>query len=282
MTVATAATTKRVLTIAGSDSGGGAGVQGDLKTIAALGVYGASVVTALTAQNTEGVDEIHPTPADFVKAQIGAVLGDIGVDAVKIGMMGESPTIRVIGDALMELGEDMPAVVDPVMIASSGARLISDEAVEEMKRRVLLYCTMITPNILEAGALCRLSIKNVDDMRKAAERLLSFGCEAALVKGGDLEGDVVRDVLVTFDEEEVFESPRIQTRNTHGTGCALSSAIAVHLAKGYEPAEAVRRSRRYVYRAIETAPGLGSGAGPLNHAWTARDAEPLLADDPWA
>jgi hydroxymethylpyrimidine/phosphomethylpyrimidine kinase len=267
--VETPAKIGRVLAIAGSDSGGGAGIQADLKTVTAHGGFAASALTAVTVQNTMGVEDVHMLPTDLVVAQVRSVLDDIGADVIKTGMLGTKETVSAVSELLAEVSEDIPIVCDPVVAAKGGERLMSDEVIEEMKRRLLLHVRVITPNIMEAEILTRLSIENVDDMKRAGERMLSFGCEATVIKGGHLKGDMVRDVLVSFDGDAIFESPRLQSRNTHGTGCVLAAAIAANMASGQEVEEAIRNARTYVRKAIELAPGFGQGHGPMHLGWTA-------------
>ncbi len=256
----------RVLIIAGSDSGGGAGIQADIKTVTMLDAYAATAVTALTAQNTEGVFGVLPIPPEFIRQQIKVVLDDIGADAVKTGMLHDAAVIETVAAVLREQGEAIPLVVDPVMAAKGGARLIEPDAVDALKQLLIARATVLTPNLPEAEILCGRTIGDAAGMREAGEILLALGCRAVLVKGGHLAGDVVSDVLVTKAGARVWESPRIETRHTHGTGCTLASAIAAGLAQGLEIEDAVDRARDYVRRAIATAPGLGRGHGPLDHA----------------
>jgi hydroxymethylpyrimidine/phosphomethylpyrimidine kinase len=255
----------RVLIIAGSDSGGGAGIQADIKTVTALGGYAATAITAITVQNTLGVTGIHAVPPQIVRNQIEAVLSDIGADVLKIGMLGDSATIAAVADALT--GYDTPLVLDPVMIAKGGAALLKDDAVELLSRLLVSRAALITPNAPEAERLTGIEVHNADSQRRAGFALLEAGAKAALVKGGHIPGEIVRDVLVTEHGAQVFESPRIETNATHGTGCTLASAIAVKLAQGARLEDAVAEARAYVMRAIRTAPGFGKGHGPLNHAW---------------
>ena len=257
----------RVLIVAGSDSGGGAGIQADLKTVTALGGYGATAVTALTAQNTLGVFGVVPVDPEFVAQQIEVVLDDLGADAIKTGMLHSAATIEAVARAIEARGGRAPVVVDPVMVAKGGASLLEDEARGAVASRLLPLAALVTPNVPEAEVLTGRTIRGVADMRGAAEELLLRGCAAALVKGGHLEGDRLTDVLLTADgSEHVFEGPRIETRSTHGTGCTLATAIATGLAEGLTLKDSVERARAYLRRAIRTAPGLGTGHGPLNHA----------------
>ncbi len=256
----------RVLIIAGSDSGGGAGIQADIKTVTMLGAYAATAITALTAQNTLGVFGVLPVPPEFIRRQIEVVLDDIGADAIKTGMLHDAAVIETLAAVLAERAADLPLVVDPVMAAKGGARLIEPDAVEALKRLLIGRATVLTPNLPEAEILCGMEIGDVAAMRGAGEALLALGCRAVLVKGGHLAGDTLSDVLVTAAGVQVWESPRLATRHTHGTGCTLASAIAAGLAQGQDIAAAVERARNYVQGAIARAPGFGRGHGPLDHA----------------
>jgi hydroxymethylpyrimidine/phosphomethylpyrimidine kinase len=256
----------RVLIVAGSDSGGGAGIQADIKTVTMLGAYAATAITALTAQNTEGVFGVLPVPPAFIRQQIEVVLDDIGADAIKTGMLHDAVVIETLAAVLAERAAGLPLVVDPVMAAKGGARLIEPDAVEALKRLLIGRATVLTPNLPEAEILCGMTIGDVAAMRAAGEALLALGCRAALVKGGHLAGDIVSDVLVSDAGSRVWESPRLATRHTHGTGCTLASAIAAGLAQGRDVEDAVERARDYVRRAIASAPGFGRGHGPLDHA----------------
>ena len=256
----------RVLIIAGSDSGGGAGIQADIKTVTMFGAYAATAITALTAQNTEGVFGVLPVPPDFIRRQIEVVLDDIGADAIKTGMLHDLPVIETIAAVLDERAAGIPLVVDPVMVAKGGARLIDPDALGGLKRLLVSRADILTPNLREAEILCGTTIGNTAEMRTAGERLLALGCRAVLVKGGHLAAPTVSDVLVTAQDARIWESPRLETRHTHGTGCTLASAIAAGLAQGHALEDAVDRARAYVHRAIAGAPGLGRGHGPLDHA----------------
>ncbi len=258
----------RVLVIAGSDSGGGAGVQADVKTITALGAYAATALTALTAQNTLGVQGVLPVPPDFLAWQIEAVLDDIGADAVKTGMLGDAAAIERVCDTLAARAPGLPLVVDPVMTAKGGARLLATDAVIALKRRLLPMAAVLTPNLPEAEALAGMAIPDLEAMRRTAAALLTLGVPAVLLKGGHLPGETVTDLLATQDGVEEFAASRIVSRHTHGTGCTLASALAAGLAQGLSVREAVLRARLYVRTAIATAPGFGAGHGPLNHAVT--------------
>ena len=259
----------RVLIIAGSDSGGGAGLQADLKTVTALGGYAATAVTAITVQNTLGVTGVLPVPADMVTAQARAVLDDIGADALKTGMLGDIAMVETVA-AILDSAVGIPAVVDPVMTAKGGAALLATDAMDAVRRLMVPRARLLTPNVPEAEALTGLGITNLDDQRRAGEALLALGARAVLMKGGHLHGERVTDLLLTPDGETLFESARLETRHTHGTGCTLASACAAGLAQGLTLEAAVARAWAYVQEAIARAPGLGRGHGPLDHAWTMR------------
>jgi hydroxymethylpyrimidine/phosphomethylpyrimidine kinase len=255
------------LTIAGSDSSGGAGIQADLKTFSALGVYGASVITALTAQNTKGVSGIHLVPADFVIAQIDAVLSDLDVKAVKVGMVAQRATIDAIVAALKRWSPEH-IVLDPVMVATSGDRLLAADAVEALRTKLIPLASLITPNLPEAAALLgEPAAESESAMESQGKRLLAMGCPAVLIKGGHGQGAESTDYLVTSSGTVALAAPRIATDNTHGTGCSLSSAIAAGLAKGEDLETAVRNAKVWVSAAIAAADGLevGVGHGPIHH-----------------
>ena len=256
----------RVLVVAGSDSGGGAGIQADIKTITVFGAYAATAITALTAQNTLGVEAVHIAPLDFVAKQIDVVMRDIGADVVKTGMLADAATIEAVCDGLARYASGVPVVVDPVMVATSGARLLADDALVMLVQRLVPMARVITPNLPEAEALSGMSIPDVSAMRRAADALLSLGVSAVLLKGGHLPGDQIVDLLATADGVEEFAAPRIASRNTHGTGCTLASGIAASMAQGMTLRDAVIRARDFVRAAIASAPGFGAGHGPLNHA----------------
>jgi hydroxymethylpyrimidine/phosphomethylpyrimidine kinase len=259
----------RVLSIAGSDSGGGAGIQADLKTIAALGCYGMTAITALTAQNTTGVRAIHGVPPQMLADQIDAVVEDIGVDAVKIGMLHAPEIVRTVAAAI-ERHRLQRVVLDPVMIATSGAVLIGEDAVSVLVRELFPKALVITPNLDEAALLVGRPLGNEADMEAAARQLLEMGARAVLVKGGHLTGDIVSDLLLERDGDPCWmRGARIHSPNTHGTGCTLSSAIASHLALGAALPEAVQRAREYVRGALQAGANVrtGAGSGPLNHSW---------------
>lgn len=258
----------RVLIIAGSDSGGGAGIQADIKTVTALGAYAATALTALTAQNTLGVQAIFPVPPEFIRQQIAVVMEDIGADVIKIGMLGDTATINTVCDAIASYAAGVRVVLDPVMIAKSGHRLLAADAVDSLRRRLLPGATVITPNLPEAEALTGQSIATVGDMRVAMAALLAMDVPAVLLKGGHLLGDRVIDLIGTSTGIEAFDEPRIPSSHTHGTGCTTASALAAGLAQDMSLRDAVIQARAYVRAAIATAPGLGRGHGPLNHAVT--------------
>ena len=258
----------RVLIVAGSDSGGGAGIQADIKAVTALGGFATTALTALTAQNTLGVHGVHAVPLDFIAQQIEVVLTDIGADVVKTGMLGTSDVIETVCAALERFGARIPVVVDPVMVAKGGHALLADDAVGTLRRRLLPKAAIITPNLPEAEALTGMTISSVSDMRAAASVLLALGVPVVLLKGGHLPGDELTDLLATPDGIEAFSAPRIATRHTHGTGCTTASAVAAGLAQGLSPRDAVIRARNYVRAAIAAAPGYGAGHGPLDHGVT--------------
>jgi hydroxymethylpyrimidine/phosphomethylpyrimidine kinase len=261
----------RVLIVAGSDSGGGAGIQADIKTVTALGGYAATAITALTAQNTQGVFGIHDVPADFVAKQMRLVLDDIGADCIKTGMLSRADIVDAVCDVLEEKAAGIPLVVDPVMVAKGGHPLLAKDAVERLRRRLAPMATLLKPNVPEAEGLTGLGIASEADAAAAARMLIALGPKAVLMTGGHLYGEQVIDFfLVAGDAMEVLSSPRLGTPHTHGTGCTLASAIATGLAQGLDLRAAVVRARAYVHRAIATAPGLGHGHGPLNHGHTVR------------
>ena len=261
----------RVLVVAGSDSGGGAGIQADIKTVTALGGYAATAITALTAQNTQGVFGIHPVPTDFIRQQIALVLDDIGADAIKTGMLGDRATIAAVAEALAPHADRIPVVVDPVMVAQSGDALLDAGAEESLAAHLLPLAAVLTPNLPEAERLTGLTVAEPEAMVAAAEALHERGARAVLVKGGHLAGDRLVDVLLHEGGLERYESARIPTRHNHGTGCTLASAIAAGLAQGLAVEPAVRRARRYLQEAIRRAPGLGQGNGPVDH-WAGAQA----------
>jgi len=258
----------RVLIIAGSDSGGGAGIQADIKAVTAMGGYAATAITAVTVQNTLGVHGVHPLPLDLIEAQARAVLDDIGADAIKTGMLGSIEVVERVA-AILDTSE-APAVVDPVMIAKGGHPLLPDAAVQAVRTLMVPRAALLTPNAPEAAALTGLAVETVDDMRRAGEALLSMGATAVLMKGGHVPGAQVVDLLITPDGESAVETARLETRHTHGTGCTLASACAVGLAQGLGLVEAVARAWAYVQEAMARAPGHGAGHGPLDHGWPLR------------
>ena len=253
----------RVLIIAGSDPGGGAGIQADIKTVSMLGGYAATAITALTAQNTQGVFGVHPVPPDFIRQQISLVLDDIGADALKTGMLHDTATIEAVAETIAPC--KAPLVLDPVMIAKGGAPLLQSDAIEALKTQLLPKAALITPNIPEAEALSGVTINSPEQMREAAQRIAELGPKAVLVKGGHLDSERIIDILYINESFAEFEQPRIASSNTHGTGCTLASAIAAGLAGGMGLPQAVERAQRYVWQAIASAPQIGSGHGPLNH-----------------
>lgn len=260
----------RVLIIAGSDSGGGAGVQADIKTVTALGAYAATAITAITVQNTLGVSAVHPVPVRTVVAQISAVLGDIGADVIKTGMLASGEVIDTVFSLLRREAAGIPLVVDPVMVAKGGASLIDKDAIIAMRRRLLPTATLITPNLPEAEVLLGRKIETVQAMREAMPDLLELGPKAVLLKGGHLPGDEIVDMYQGPEGAREWNDTRIETLHTHGTGCTLASAVATGLAQGMSAIDSITRARAYVRRAIETAPGFGRGHGPLNHTHTVR------------
>ena len=258
----------RVLILAGSDSGGGAGIQADIKAVTAMGGYAATAITAITVQNTLGVTGVHPIPVDVVAAQAKAVLDDIGADALKTGMLGEAAMVETVAAVLA--GHSAPAVVDPVMVAKGGAALLPDAAVEAVKTLLVPQAFLLTPNAPEAEVLTGVAVHSLDGQKRAGEALLAMGAKAVLMKGGHVPGERVVDVLLTAQGETLFEAERMETRHTHGTGCTLASACAAGLALGQPLEEAVARAWAYVHEAIRRAPGLGAGHGPLDHGWPLR------------
>lgn len=260
-----------VLTIAGSDCSGGAGIQADIKTISALGCYAASAITAVTVQNTCGVSAIHPIPAEYVKSQIEAVMTDIKPEAVKIGMINDVEIVRAIASSIKTYRPKF-VVFDPVMVSTSGCKLIEDKAIEAIKNELIPLSTIITPNLKEAIVLTGDNISHAGSMIEAGRKILNYGCHSVLVKGGHLDGDDMCDVLCINGDSNpyTFTARKIDSHNTHGTGCTLSSAIATNLALGYTLQEAVNRAKEYVYKGILTGKDIhiGNGHGPLNHFHT--------------
>jgi hydroxymethylpyrimidine/phosphomethylpyrimidine kinase len=259
----------RVLIIAGSDSGGGAGIQADIKTVSMLGGYAATAITAVTVQNTLGVTGVHAIPLDIIEAQARAVLDDIGADAIKTGMLGDVATVERVA-RILDSAPHIPAVIDPVMVAKGGASLLQPRAVEAVREIMIPRAAVLTPNAPEAEALTGLPVLTTDDLRRAGEILLGWGARAVLMKGGHIPGPRVVDVLMTPQGETLFEGERIDTRHTHGTGCTLASACAVGLAQGLSLTDAAARGWNYVHEAMLRAPGFGAGHGPLDHGWPVR------------
>ncbi|HYI04840.1 MAG TPA: bifunctional hydroxymethylpyrimidine kinase/phosphomethylpyrimidine kinase, partial [Reyranella sp.] len=253
----------RVLIVAGSDSGGGAGIQADIKAVTAMNGFAATAITALTAQNTEGVHGVVAIEPAFIAQQIEVVLTDIGADALKTGMLHSAEVISIVAAALKKHAPGAPLVVDPVMVAKGGHRLLLSDAEAALRDTLLPMAALITPNLPEAEVLAGFPVRNEADMRRAAERLAGLGAKAVLLKGGHLEGDRVIDLLLHDGRFDRFEDPRIASRHTHGTGCTLASATAAGLAQKMGLRDAVARARSYVRQAIETAPGFGRGHGPL-------------------
>ncbi len=260
----------RVLIVAGSDSGGGAGIQADIKTVTALGGYAATAITALTVQDTKDVYAIHEVPVDIVRQQMEVVIDDIGVDCIKTGMLHRTEVLESVADVIARKAAGVPLVVDPVMVAKGGARLLDADTTGALRDKLIGAATVLTPNVPEAEILSGERIKTDSDQERVGRALCALGPKAVLMKGGHRPGDELRDVLVTADGVETFRSHRIDTPHTHGTGCTLASAIATGIAQGLSPRDAVMRGRDYVQEAIRTAPGLGAGHGPLNHAHTVR------------
>jgi hydroxymethylpyrimidine/phosphomethylpyrimidine kinase len=259
----------KVLTIAGSDSGGGAGIQADLKTIAALGAYGTSAITAITVQNTMGVTGIHQVPPAIVQGQIKAVMDDILPDAIKIGMVHDTALVETIYNTLLQYPV-VPVILDPVMVATSGDRLIQNDTVEALVELLLPLSTLITPNLDEAAILADMQISSVAHMKIAAEKILTRGCNAVLIKGGHLTGAELYDVYLDQDGREIiYASSAIPTNNTHGTGCSLSAAIAAFMSRGFSLIPALTEARIYVHEAIQQGSDVktGNGNGPLNHSF---------------
>ncbi len=262
-------TVARALTIAGSDSGGGAGIQADLKTFAAFGVYGASAITSVTAQNTVGVGGVHDLPAEFVAQQIDLVSQDIGVDAAKTGMLSNAAIVRAVAESVSR-NRIVRLVVDPVMVAKSGDALLQEDARRAVIEMIVPLAFVITPNLPEAESLCGISVTNRDRMEEAARILHGMGARYVLVKGGHLESRDATDLLFDGDTVRTYSTTRIKTTNTHGTGCTYSAAIAACLALGCDVAQAVQRAKDYLTGAIRHSLPLGSGHGPLDHGWQSR------------
>jgi hydroxymethylpyrimidine/phosphomethylpyrimidine kinase len=260
----------RVLIVAGSDSGGGAGIQADIKSVTALGGFAMTAVTAITVQNTTGVFDVHPIPLKIIRDQISCVVGDLGADVIKTGMLGSADTVETVAEALDNFARDIARVVDPVMVAKGGHPLLEEKAVGAVKTLMIPHCALLTPNAPEAERLTDTSVDGINGQRRAADKLLRMGAKAVLVKGGHIPGNTFIDLLATHKGERFYEAQRIDTTSTHGTGCTLASAIAAYLAQGIELEEAIERARNYVFEAIKRAPGFGKGHGPLDHAWPTR------------
>lgn len=258
----------RVLIIAGSDSGGGAGIQADLKSVTMLGGYAMTAITAITAQDTTGVHGVWPVAIDAVTQQMRACLTDIGADTIKTGMLGTADLVDQVAETIDDLARTVPRIVDPVMIATSGDRLVDERAVSAIAAVMLPGAALVTPNAPEAEVLTGKAVDGVNGQRRAAEALLEHGAKGALVKGGHIPGAVIHDVLQTEHGEWIFESARIETESTHGTGCTLASGCAALLAQGQSMAEAVEAARTYLQTALQHAPGLGKGHGPVAHNWS--------------
>jgi hydroxymethylpyrimidine/phosphomethylpyrimidine kinase len=255
------------LTIAGSDSGGGAGIQADLKTFSALGVFGCSAITSLTAQNTLGVQGVFAVPPQFVQQQIQSVMSDINVGAIKTGMLANAEIISALVESLTQLSA-IPLVVDPVMVATSGDRLLAEDAIEILLKKLMPLATIVTPNLHESAALLNCSVaRTQNEMQQQGEHLLSLGLQAVLMKGGHTTNDQATDLLITHSGTEIFSAPRLQTKNTHGTGCTLASAIAAGLAKKLSLNDAVREAKDYLQGALAASNQLliGKGSGPVHH-----------------
>lgn len=262
----------RVLIIAGSDSGGAAGIQADIKSVTANGGFAMTAVTAITVQDTTAVHGVWPVPVDAVIGQMTVVLRDLGADQIKTGMLGTAHLVEAVAETLDAEAKDIGRVIDPVMVASSGARLMDDQAIGAIKSDLIPQAALVTPNAIEAEILTGKAVENVDGQRRAAEALLELGAKAALVKGGHVEGDVMTDVLQSTDGEWMFENRRLDTKATHGTGCTLASSTAALLAQHIALPEAVERAVDYLQGAIKNAPNYGSGHGPVDHGWRIRNA----------
>jgi len=257
----------KALTIAGSDSGGGAGIQADLKTFCSLHVYGATAITAVTAQNTLGVHSIHPVTPEIIGEQIDAVLSDIGADACKVGMLGNTEIVHTVAEHLKKFNIKN-LVVDPVMIAKGGAKLLNDDAIETLKNELFPLTLVVTPNVPEAEILSGVKISCPDDMIQAAAQILKTGTEVVVIKGGHLSGDAT-DLIYTKNEQHFLRSARIMTKCIHGTGCTFSAAITAYLTRGMETIDAIKCAKTYITQAIITAKEIGKGHAPTNHFWNA-------------
>jgi len=257
----------KVLTIAGSDSGGGAGIQADLKTMLANGVHGMSVLTAITAQNSLGVQGAWEVPAEQVRAQFRSVVDDIGVDAVKTGMLASAPMVRLVAELLRTLPAGVPVVIDPVSVSKHGDPLLDVDAMAALRAEIVPMATVLTPNLTELGPVAGVELRTVEDRELAAKTLLDAGTEWVLVKGGHDAGDTSVDVLHAHGTRQEFSAPRADNRHTHGTGCTLASALASYLARGYDVPAAVAAAKDYINGAVHAGFALGAGIGPVDHAW---------------
>ena len=255
----------RIMTIAGSDSGGGAGIQGDIKTITALGGFATSAITAITAQNTLGVRSILNLPLKIIEEQILAILDDIGTDAIKIGMLSNKDIIICIRNLLINIDKNIPIILDPVMVAKGGHKLLDSGAEKTLIKELMPLCNLITPNIPEAEVITGIKIKNIEDLEVCGKIIIKMGVKNVLMKGGHLESNKLTDILINKDYIQYFNSDKILTKNSHGTGCTLSSAIACGLGQKMTLKEAVKRAHNYVNQSIKYAPNIGKGHGPLNH-----------------
>ena len=255
----------KVLIIAGSDSGGGAGIQADIKAVTALNGFAMTAITALTAQNTQGVFNIYNVPTSFIAEQIKVVLGDIGADAIKIGMLSQPEIIRVVCDTLESEAPEVPIILDPVMVAKGGKKLVKNNSIMYLKKLIFPLCDIVTPNIPEAEALTGYSILDKEHMIKAAKKIINMGAKNVLLKGGHLKSKMIFDILISQKDVKIFPKRKIKTKHTHGTGCTLSSALATCLSQKKDIYKSCKISLRYVDEAISTAPGYGKGFGPLNH-----------------
>lgn len=262
----------RVLIVAGSDSGGGAGIQADIKAVTMMGGHAMTAVTAITVQNSLGVFDVHPVPVKTIVSQIAHVASDLGADIIKTGMLGTVEVVEAVAEALDVHARRAGRVVDPVMVAKGGHPLLEERAVSAVRALMIPGASLLTPNAPEAERLAEISVDGINGQRRAAERLLRLGADAVLVKGGHIPGARFTDLLATARGEHFFEAERIDTTSTHGTGCTLASAIAALLAQGVDLPDAVDRARGYVLEAIRRAPGFGAGHGPLDHAWPVRPA----------
>jgi len=270
----------RVLIVAGSDSGGGAGIQADIKTCAAFGVFSATAITAITAQNTLGVQRVEALAPDMVAVQMHSVLSDIGADVIKIGMLANKEIIEAVAEVIASDAEETTVVLDPVLVSTSGDVLLESEAIEALKDKLLPLADVVTPNTIEAQTLTGIKVEDNEGMIKAGEALREMGAYAALMKGGHLSGNTIIDVLIADEGHQMMTAPRINSRHTHGTGCTLASAIAALMAQGAPLEAAVMEAREYVFEAIRSAPGIGQGNGPLNHGLTLEGETPEETDKP--